>query len=99
MSSRKKGEYQSVGEAIRDMLNAYRLESKFNEANLVDSWERLVGKPIARRTRKLYIRNRVLYVEFDSPTMRHDFSLHKADVLALFRREFGPDVINEIIPL
>jgi predicted nucleic acid-binding Zn ribbon protein len=99
MSSRKKGEYQSVGDAIRDMLNAYRLENKFNEANLVDSWERLVGKPIAKRTRKLYIRNRVLYVEFDSPTMRNDFSLHKADVLALFRKEFGPHAIDEIVPM
>ena len=99
MSNRKKGEYQRVGEAIRDMLNAYRLENKFDEANLVDSWERLVGKPIARRTRKLYIRNKVLYVEFDSPTMRNDFSLHKTDVLALFRKEFGPDAIEEIIPL
>ena len=97
MSSNKKHEIQSVGQAIRDMLNTYRLTNKYDEANIIESWERLVGKPIANRTRKIYIKNKVLFIEFDSPTMRHDFSLHKAEVIDLFRKEFGEGVITEII--
>jgi predicted nucleic acid-binding Zn ribbon protein len=99
MSNNKKNEFQSVGQAIRDMLNTYRLTNKFDEANIIESWERIVGKPIASRTRKIYIKNKVLFVEFDSPTMRHDFSLHKAEVIELFRKEFGAGVITEIIPM
>lgn len=99
MSTHKKGEIQSVGEAIRNMLNSYRLTNKYDEANLIDSWERLVGKPIAKRTKKIYIKNSVLFVEFDSPTMRHDFSLHRAEVLELFKKEFGDGIITEIIAL
>lgn len=99
MSSNKKGEFQSVGQAIRDMLNTYRLSGKFDEAKLIDSWERLVGKPIAKRTKKIYIKNRVLFVEFDSPTMRHDFSLHKLEVLAMFKKEFGEGIITEIVAM
>ena len=97
--SNKKNEFQSVGQAIRDLLNSYRLSSKYDEANIIDSWERLVGKPIARRTKKIYIKNKVLFVEFDSPTMRHDFSLHKTEVLEVFRKEFGDGVITEIIAM
>jgi predicted nucleic acid-binding Zn ribbon protein len=99
MSSNKKSEFQSVGQAIRDMLNSYRLTSKFDEANLIGSWERLVGKPIAKRTKKIYIKNKVLFVEFDSPTMRHDFSLHKIEVLAMFKKEFGEGIITEIVAM
>ena len=99
MSSNKKGEFQSVGQAIRDMLNSYRLTNKFDEANLIDSWERLVGKPIAKRTKKIYIKNKVLFVEFDSPTMRHDFSLHKVEVLEMFKKEFGEGIITEIVAM
>ena len=99
MGNSKKGEFQSVGQAIREMLNTYRLANKFDEANLIGSWERLVGKPIAKRTKKIYIKNKVLFVEFDSPTMRNDFSLHKLEVLALFKREFGEGIITEIIPM
>jgi len=97
--SNKKDEFQSVGQAIRDLLNSYKLTSRFDEARLLDSWEVMVGKPIARRTKKLFIKNKVLFVEFDSPTMRHDFSFHKAHVLELFRKEFGEGVITEIIAM
>lgn len=99
MSSYKKGEFQSVGQALRDMLNSYKLTNKYDEANLIDSWERLVGKPIAKRTKKIHIKNKVLFVEFDSPTMRHDFSLHKAEVLKMFKNEFGDGIITEIVAM
>jgi predicted nucleic acid-binding Zn ribbon protein len=98
MSSRK-DDFQSVGQAIRDMFNTYRLRGKYDEASIIESWERLVGKPIASRTKKVFVRNKVLFVEFDSPSMRHDFSLHKAEVLNIFRKEFGEGVINEIIAM
>lgn len=96
---KKKDEFQSVGQAIRDLLNSYNLISRFDEANLLNSWERLVGKPIARRTRKLYIRNNVLFVEFDSPAMRHDFEFHRAHIMDMFKKEFGPGVISNIVAM
>ena len=86
-----------MGQAIRELLSSYRITTKFDEANLIGSWERLAGKPIARRTKKIYIRNRVLFVELDSPSMKHDFSLHKAQVLELFKKEFGAGIITDII--
>lgn len=95
----KKDEFQSVGQAIREMLQSYRLNTRFDEANMVASWERIVGRPIARRTKKISIRNSVLFVEFDSPTMRRDFSFHKEHILKLFRSEFGEGVITEIITM
>lgn len=92
-----RNQIQPVGEAIRDLLKSYHLTTKFDEATLVNSWERMVGKPIAKRTKKVFIRDKVLFVEFDSPTMRHDFTLHKVHVLELFKKEFGSQVITEII--
>lgn len=94
---RRKSEPQSVGQAIRDLLNSYRLDSKFDETNIAASWERLVGKPIAKRTRKVFIRNKVLYAEFDSPAIRQDFTYHKEAVLLLFQKEFGQDAVKEIL--
>ena len=97
----KKGnaEFQTVGEAIRSLLNSYRLESKFDEATLLASWERLVGAPIAKRTKKIFIRDHVLYVEFKSPSMKNDFMLHKSKVLEVFQKEFGQPVVKDIVIL
>jgi predicted nucleic acid-binding Zn ribbon protein len=94
---KKKDDIQTIGSAIRELLNSYHLTTKFDEANLISSWERLAGKPIAKRTKKIYIRNRVLFVELDSPSMKHDFGLYKSQVLEMFRKEFGEGVITEIV--
>jgi predicted nucleic acid-binding Zn ribbon protein len=93
----KKKDIHSVGDGIRQLLNSYHLTSKFDETNLINSWERIAGRPIATRTRKIYIRDKVLFVELDSPSMKHDFNLHKRQVLELFRKEFGPSIITDII--
>ena len=99
--SEKKGKHdiQTVGEAIRGLLNSYRLESKFDEANLLNSWERLVGVPIAKRTKKVFIKDKILFVEFKSPSMKHDFLLHKSKVLEVFQKEFGKHVVQDIVIL
>jgi predicted nucleic acid-binding Zn ribbon protein len=86
-----------IGDAIQELLKTYHIKSKFDEANLVQSWERLVGKPIAKRTRKVQVRNKVLFVELDSPGMKHDLNLHKVQILELFKREFGEGVISELV--
>ena len=88
---------QPLGQAIRQLLNSYQLTSKFDEATLINSWEKIVGKPIAKRTKKVSIRNKVLFVEFDSSSMKNDFVLHKTKVLELLRKEFGDQIITEIV--
>jgi predicted nucleic acid-binding Zn ribbon protein len=94
---KRNDDIQPIGQAIRQLFNSYHLTSKFDEANLINSWERLAGKPIAKRTKKIYIKNRVLFVELDSPSLKHDFNLHKNQVLEMFRKEFGEGVIAEIV--
>lgn len=97
--AKKPTEFQSIGDAMRQMLGTFRIESKFDEATLVASWERLVGGPIAKRTKKVYISNKVLYVEFKSPSMKNDFLLHKGHILQLFQKEFGHELVKDIIIL
>lgn len=96
-SNRQKEEFKHVGDAIQELLKSYHIKSKFDETNLVASWERLVGKPIARRTKKVFIRNKVLFVELDSPSMKHDLNFHKDKIISVFQKEFGPDIVKELI--
>jgi predicted nucleic acid-binding Zn ribbon protein len=100
MSTKKPNqEFQTVGQAIRSLLNSYRIESKFDEASLIASWERLVGAPIAKRTQKIFIKDHILFVQFKSPSMKNDFLLHKPKVLEVFQKEFGQNVVKDIVIL
>ena len=91
------GNSMHIGHAIQQLLNSYHIKAKFDEANLIGSWERLVGKPIAKRTKKVFIRNKVMFVELDSPSMKSELSFHKKEILDLFQKEFGLDIIKELV--
>ncbi len=86
-----------IGQAIQKLLTSYKIKSRFDEANLIASWERLVGKPVAKRTKKLFMRNRVLFIELDSPSMKNDLSIHKTRIIEVFQKEFGADVIQDLV--
>lgn len=88
---------QHIGQAIRQLLKEYHLKPKFDEASVVASWERIVGKPVAKRTKRIYIRNKVLFIELDSPAMKSDLSFHKNHLLKTLETEFGKDVLKEIV--
>lgn len=91
------GNTQHIGDAIQQLLSSFHIKTKFDEANLIASWERLAGKPIAKRTKKLYIRGKVLFVELESPSMKNDLNLHKRQIIEILQKEFGADVISEIV--
>ncbi len=91
------GDALHIGDAINKLLSSYHIKSKFDAANIIGSWERLVGKPIAKRTKKVFIKNKVLFVQIESPAMRQDISLHKGHILEIFQKEFGKETIQEIV--
>lgn len=95
--SRSPGDAVHIGQAISELLSSYHIKSKFDEANLVGSWERLVGKPIAKRTKRVFIKGKVLFIELESPSMKHDLNMHKTQILEIFRKEFGDDIVKEIV--
>src|SRR5260221_5536324 len=96
---RSNPEFQHIGQAIQQLLSEFHIKSKFDEANLVASWERLVGKPIAKRTKKVFVRNKVVFVELESPSMKHDLQLHKTKILMILRKEFGPDPVVALLSM
>ena len=86
-----------IAAAIREMFERYSLTGKFDEATLLASWEKMVGKPVARNTRRLYIRDKVLFVQMDSAAMKHDLTYSKNGILQRLEAEFGKGLINEIV--
>lgn len=93
----KKSDAIHISQAIQEMLKTQHLKPRFDEANVVASWERIAGKAIARRTRRVFVRDKVLFVELLSPSLKQDLGYHKQQMLEIFRKEFGADVVGDIV--
>ena len=86
-----------LGDAIREMIQAYGLKSKLSEATLVESWEKVVGKMIAKHTKNLYIKNKKLYIRIDSPALKNELTYSRSTLMETLNEAAGADVIEEIV--
>lgn len=79
------------------MLKAFRIEDKFDETNLINQWEKVMGTPIAKRTTKVYIYQKKLYVHLNSAPLKHELNMQRDKILVLLTKEFGKPIVNEVI--
>jgi predicted nucleic acid-binding Zn ribbon protein len=68
----KRNNTQPIGEVLKEYVDSMRISSKLKESRLKDQWEKMLGKNAASLTRKLVIKNKVLYVYLDSSVLRNE---------------------------
>jgi len=94
--SERKSDTSSVKEAIDAMLDSYKLRGKFDQTKLINSWESMMGKPIARRTEKIFIKDGVLFVKLNSAPLRQELTIAKTKVLEILHRNFDKGVVADV---
>lgn len=88
---------QSMKEAIQMLLKTYRLDTKLNQVKLLDSWEKVMGKSVAKRTRDIYFRDGKLFIHLESSALREELQYSKEKMIKLLNEEVGAEVVKEVI--
>lgn len=88
---------ETLKSAIDRLLKVYKLETRLSEVNIVNSWEKLMGKMIASNTDEIFINNRKLYIRLKSSALRQELSYAKSKIVELINKEAGSDIIDEVI--
>ncbi len=84
-------------DAITQLLKAYQLQGRFNETYLEAFWGKMMGQTIASRTKRLYVRNRILYIEIESAPLRSELANAKQKVIQLVNQDMGTEVIDDVV--
>ncbi|MBG0858455.1 MAG: DUF721 domain-containing protein [Bacteroidales bacterium] len=87
----------SLAEAMKDYLREMNLEGKLSEIGLINSWEEIVGKAIASRTSKIYIKDHVLYVHLSSSVVRNELLMLREALRAKLNEKAGKEMIRDIV--
>lgn len=86
-----------IGDMIRRFLREEGLESPLNEYRLIQAWETVLGKAIAKYTGKLYIKNQTLHVHITSPALRQNLQMSKQTIIHRLNEAVGAQVIINIV--
>ena len=93
----RKSNTQTLGEAIKDYLKALHIDKKINEVRLINSWEEVIGKTIAKATTKIYIKNKTLFVFLNSSVIRNELFMLKEEILKVLNEKAGEKIIEKIV--
>jgi len=93
----RKSNTQPLGEVIHEYLKALDIDNKLQEVRLIDSWPDIVGITIAKRTSRLYIKNRVLFVYLNSSVARSELLRIRTGLIKGLNDRAGVKVIDEIV--
>jgi predicted nucleic acid-binding Zn ribbon protein len=93
----RRSETLKIKHIINALLKEQGLEGKMSENRLLNSWEDLLGKSVAKATRELYIKDQVLFVQLRSSIVRNELLMIKTDLIKRLNEVAGRDVIKDIV--
>lgn len=95
-ASRKPG-IMPLKEAIDRMVNSYKLRQQYDESYVSVNWEKIVGPAIANRTSKVYVKNKVLFLQVDSAPLRNELVRAKEKLINFVNQEMNSKLVEDIV--
>ena len=93
----RKNNTQKLGDVIQSYIDALDINGKLKEVRLIRSWEEMVGKIIARKTEKIYIKDHKLFVHLNSSIARNELSMLKDSLIHRLNEKAGEEIITDIV--
>ena len=87
---------QSIKDALSKFLKEKNLDTKLNEHKLITMWDAVMGATISKRTSRLFIKNKILFVHVSSAPLKQELTMSKSKVLALIDEKIGVGILEDI---
>jgi predicted nucleic acid-binding Zn ribbon protein len=84
-------------EAIDMMLDKYSLRNRFDQSFVVAHWDKIMGSAIATRTKKVYIKDQILFLQIESAPLRNELFRAKPKIVELINREIGTNLVEDVV--
>jgi len=93
----RKANDKTLKEAIEQMLQVYKIKKRYDETGVIANWPQLVGKPVANRTKELFISNKKLFLRIESSVIKNELMLMRSQIIDKINEEAKTILVEEII--
>ena len=93
----RKANDKTLKEAIEQMLQVYKIKRRFDETGIIAAWPQLVGKPVANRTKELFIHDKKLFLRIESSVIKNELMLMRTQIINKINDEANAVLVEEII--
>jgi predicted nucleic acid-binding Zn ribbon protein len=93
----RKSHTQKIGDVISEYLHELRIDRKLKEVSLVSQWETMMGRTVALRTNRIYIRNRILYIHVTSSVLKNELLMMRQEIINKLNENAGEKLIEQLV--
>ncbi len=93
----RKANDKSLKEAIEQMLQVYKLKRRYDETGIILLWPNLVGRPVANRTKEIYIHEKKLFLRIESSVIKHELLLIRNQIIDKINAEAKSQLVDDIV--
>jgi predicted nucleic acid-binding Zn ribbon protein len=96
-STMKKTNDLPIGDVLKQMVKAFRMEDNLNRVKIENYWEQEMGEAIAKHTRDLRLRNKILYITIDSAPLRQELHIGREKIKKILNEAIGEEYISDVV--
>ena len=93
----RKANDKSLKDAIAQMLQVYKIKQRFDETGIQAAWPDLVGRPVANRTKELFVHDKKLYLRIESSVVKNELMLMRGQIIEKINEAANWNMVEEII--
>ncbi len=79
------------------MFDSLNIREKVAETRISTTWEKTMGKTIAKHTRKIHVSKGVLFIYMDNPALKNELSYARDKIIDLANEAAGEKVVKDVV--
>lgn len=95
--AKRHAENVSVGDALKEFIQANRLEKGLDKVNAKEAWDNVMGNAISKYTSAIRLDGDTLTVQLSSSVLREELSYGKDKIIVLLNEELGKELVKKLV--
>jgi len=93
----RKQKVEKLDNVISQYLKVLRIDKKLKQVRLINSWDEIIGRNVARATSKIFFKNRILFVYINSAIIRNELLMIKDELKKRLNEHAGEKMVDDIV--
>ena len=89
-------EAESLGDLLRQEIEANQSAFRFDEINAINAWPRVIGDSIASKTMRPFIKGGVMTIRVPAAPLRQELNMLRSRLAAAINKEIGKEIVKEL---
>ncbi len=87
----------SLGEALKLFMEKSRFASGIKAYRIEEAWPDIIGKTVAKYTKKIQLIKTTLYIYSDDASFKHTMMMQKEMIIQRVNEKLGEGTVNEVV--